>query len=480
MLSRLCSFVAATIVVCSTSFVNAEVYSLQLGAFKDHQAAQRAISELSDRITATEVHNSEQGEFPFKIVYGAFETYVEAFIAKENLSQDISSFIITRDVEDKPFSTTQLKSVPFDLATLGQAGQPLKENQELRLVNKPTTAVLTKDSGLMDKQELLSVGIHAQSNKQGVPALQAFISKYPEDPLCNEVCLRLSRRLMGRSDFEGAEQAITSVQKNGSPDEKAEAMLLKAYLVMYRDGNDDAYEHFRQIACDSNCNDAVRRDAMRMAAGSAHANGDLGKAFLAFKQIEETAISVDSKAEACLQQIGIVFELAGRGKGSWSEVREYAQRLQGIHDAPRSCRATSELMIAETYFFEGDYSKCLKAMEAYLISYSDIPRESSVAQTWIGICYVNLNDLAAAQKVFSEVLDVKLEKSEKFARLEPRAKSAYWLAWIATQNGDAEERDHYLEILASEFPESTEAKEATLLANSPVPSSISIQQKDQK
>lgn len=479
----ICRLALAVAVSLSSAQVHAaKQYAVQLAAFGTAEEAESARQQMVETLGDVRVHFIEGGHAPHKVVIGQWETYADAWAAKSALPEGTQSFIVSWEVQEGaevPVATlasetsTTLRVLPFDTtgleATLDSAGivevseatapsgSVAANEQAMR--DRPTAELLAKQPSQMTREELLSVGMNAPRNSDGVPALQRFLEAHSNDPRRSAVDLRLSRRLMGRKDFEGARAALADAETHGSADERAQAKLLGAYVTLYDRTSAEAYEAFRAVASDSTLPADTRRDAMRMAAGSAHAAGKYTEALAAYRQIEEIAPDPAGRTEATMQRAGLALELATRGKGNYEDVRTLCERVANTQGASRQTVATAKLMHLESRFHEGDAQGALAEIDPFLAEFPDVRREHVSATVWKGVCLVKLGRASEAESILRAVTEMNLEKSDKFSGHEPQAKAAVWLTWIARQRDDAAQVLHWKSYIAENFPESKEVQQ---------------------
>lgn len=314
-----------------------------------------------------------------------------------------------------------------------------------------STAYLSRD-------QLLAVGKTAPRDPaHGSPALENFLVRYPADPQKNVAKLHLARAKGRGIDFARAEQLLTEVRDSGTTPEKTMARFLHAYVKYYRKSLPEAFSGFCAIASNKAAPPSLRRESMRRAAGVAHRMRNYPDAWLAFRQLERSAREPVTAAEARMQLAGLAYELVQSGKGSWSEFRGLSNSVQEIVGASRQTLATARLMHLESYFYDHMYYDALNETEGFLRDFQDVPREYQMAKVWQGIVLNVLGQNDRAKQVLQEVITAG-DPSAKFSGVEPRARAAAWLAWIADKTGDVQLRDQNRAMLQSQFPDSEENK----------------------
>jgi hypothetical protein len=207
----------------------------------------------------------------------------------------------------------------------------------------------------------------------------------------------------------------------------------------------------------------MRREAMRRAAGVAHLQRDYPNAWLAFRQIEQCSRNGETVAEARMQRAGLAYELVLNGKGSWDEFRALCKSVENIPNVSRKTLATARLMRLESFFFDKNCYDGLAEAEAFCQDYRDITREYYVGLVWNGIYLHLLGFDERACELLGQVMAAEIPAGEKFAGLEPGARAAVWLAYIADQTGDTATRDRCRTVLQERYPDSAEARHAVTM-----------------
>jgi len=324
-------------------------------------------------------------------------------------------------------------------------------------------STLEKAAASMTRQELLSVGLHGKKNSKGIEALEYFLLKNPEDPASNAARLRLSRRLLAKGDFAKVKELLSRVALSGTAEEKEKAKLINAYGAASEKGARQGFEIFGALASDQTLTPELRSHAMRLAAGHAHAAREYTTAVLAFRQLEAEAPSLAEREEAALQLCGLQVELVGRGKGDWPEAILSCEDLANRPGVSRQIKATAELMRFECLSHSGRTKEALAACESYLKEYTDIGREYVSASTWYGVLLVKSGRREEAVEALKGVLELEVNPADKFGGHEPKARAAYWLAFLALQRDDMASRDNYINYIKTTYPQSLEAQKLSAL-----------------
>jgi hypothetical protein len=288
-----------------------------------------------------------------------------------------------------------------------------------------------------------------------------FLEEFPADAKSNRARLCLARVLGRGADFNRADALLSEVMAHGDGVERTMAVFLLAHQRYNMGRREESAELFRTLANKEELPAELRLTSMRRYAGIAHGKQDYPVAWLAFEQIAATGHDESSEMEARMQLAGLAFELVGRAKGTWPEVRFLCQSIISAPDSPQHLRATASLMHLETLFEEERWPEALQEAQAMSVQFQECVREYYMARVWEGITLHKLNRAEEAMFILGLVADSTIPKSEKFAGVEPAARAALWLAHVARQNGDSERFNHALEVLRTRYPDSEEARRAS-------------------
>jgi len=460
------------------------LFGVQLQAFPVSERAEGLLSALKSTTAPLFVKEDPLGaEAAFKVILGPYGSYMDAWAVSQSLPSSFPGkrFIVELE-EDSSRSRSAGKGpekVAPAFASLPRVDKLTQEAPDaasfvMITVAEPvaelTPEVLKKSAASMARPELLAVGFQGKSNGQGIEALERILAQKSQDPVANAARLRLSRRLLARKEFARVQELLEMVSSSGTADEKAKARMIKAYADSSRLGQKAGFEIFSDIASDESLPVALRSHAMRIAAGHAHASQSYTTAVLAFRQIESEAPSAAERSEASLQLCGLQVELVGRGKGKWAEAIRSCEELAARPGISREIKATADLMRFECFSHSGQNDKALAACENYLKQYPDIRREFVSASVWYGVLLVHAGRREEAAEALKSVLELEISSSDKFGSHEPKARAAYWLAFLALQRDDLEDRDHYVNYIKTELPESLEASRLSALMPAQSPS----------
>ncbi|MBX7245068.1 MAG: SPOR domain-containing protein [Candidatus Sumerlaeaceae bacterium] len=462
-------FITGTGSLCAGQADPAMVYSIQLGAFDTAREASALVDSLQSASIKAEVRTGGESSplKPYKVVTGQYETYAAAWTAKGSMPPAAPS---DRFITKWPSNSSIAESVPppsaevYSTAGLGKATTLSAEDVWAAggfdaapegvdtTINVDTSA----DSQTARKAAIKSSGKDQTAND----ALEAALALRPGASDANRNRLALARAYGRGRNPSRAEALLGVVASNGTSAEKAAASFIRAHVLLNKKDLEGAFAAFQAIAGNQTYPEALRRQSMRRAAGVAHSSRDYRRAWTAFSQIESNAATAEEKAEARVQKAGLAFELVCNGKGTWNEVRMLCQRVAEDESAPRTQRATAELMFLETFYYEGNYQETLSKSREFMARYPDIKREYYTAAVWQGIMLLQLRQLPEAKMVFENILAARIARDEMFGQLEPRARAAAWLAYLANDMNDQATKLRALGILRSEFPNSEETKYA--------------------
>jgi hypothetical protein len=450
-----------------------QVYSIQTGAYKSTEEAETVREQIARTCSPVFVEEVVDGSgHAFKVRVGKFRYYAQAWAYKSKLSGTVppDCFIVIRADDGKEPELPVLPvELPFDLTGL-DAPEPGNASEFWAAggfgdgggaVQPPASPVPPSPQ---TRDELLAAGMSAPRNAStGVPALEQFLQRYPQDPKANRARLVLARSIGRGSNFNRAETLLAQTKASGNTAERVMANFLTGHVKYNRKSLGESFGAFRAVASDRAAPPSLRREAMQRAAAVAHAARDYPAAWLAFEQIERTATDAKVATEARMQLAGLAYELAGRGKGSWEEVRSLCAEARDAQDVPRNVKATAALMHLESLYEAGKLDEALSEVQDYCITYADVPREYHLARVWQGIILYKLGYRNQAQVVLESVMASDIAVDQKFALMDPQARAAVWLAWFARDAGNTSEQDRWLDRLFKDYPNTEDAQKARAL-----------------
>jgi tetratricopeptide (TPR) repeat protein len=470
-----CAFQVCLVTLLSYLASNAladHVHGVRLGAFQSETQANLAKQQIPEIAPVTYVvPNPDSTTSPVALVAGKFVSKSEAWIYKRAVESDAPQStqpISVIEVEAQGITTSTKIPVrkPFDLNDLStqamaQADDVQRHLSALELLTTQTapSTIWAKSPAAMTKQELREAGLRGDKNTTAVLALERLLAEYPNDSDNKRFKLRLARRVMTK-DKQRSLSLLQEVSDAGTSEEKAIAKLYTCYWHSQNSSDTLALEQFKQLANDREVPLAVRRDAMRSAAGIAHRLKDYPTAWLAFEQIELAGGDPAVVADARVELAGLAFELAGSGKGDYADVREFCDRVLDAPDSPKDKKATAAMMRMESYFMDGETSQALTEVNAVLSEYADVEREHASSLIWEGRILAKLERFSEAEGVFNQVMQLQISAKDKFANREPRADAARWLVLLAKRKGESATAQQYVNLLMQEFPDAPETAEA--------------------
>jgi tetratricopeptide (TPR) repeat protein len=295
---------------------------------------------------------------------------------------------------------------------------------------------------------LALIGSEAPTNADGIPALEEYISYYPNGDELEKVKIRLARRVQGRKrDNPKARMLLDEVIQSGTEDEVGEAKVLKAYITFREGKKKEAGNEFCDLANDLSIPAHDRLEGMRRKARIAHSTRDSHIAWLAYKQICDGVEDPAERAETKKQMIGLAFELVGSGIGSWEEVRSQCDEVLNDPTAPEDVKATTALMQLETYFHDRDFSEAVSRTDKFLGDYEKYTRENGVALYVKGVSLYRSGDKESAKKVLDQLYHTDLSEADRFGTKNPQSAAALWLAFIAKNEGQDSLISEYLQFV---------------------------------
>ena len=451
--------------LCAPGFAQVPVttYSIQVGAFETEAEARRVADEFAtvSRPVAVTQAKDASGK-PFKTTVGTFCSYAKAYVFKSKLPADFAPgcFIVkAQNASAEPAPNVLPVSLPFDTTDAAAADGPeaaaVWAAGGFGSTPEPAVKTLSKSVDQLTVDDLRAVALAApRHEKEGRAAIERLLAADPKAQGANQLRLIQARVLARGADPAKAKTLLAEVAASGDPAEKAMARFLRAHARINARDMAGARDEFCALASDRSLPPSMRREAMRRAAGSAHAAQDYPTAWLAFDLIQAATPATDAAWEAQLQQVGLAFELCGRSKGTWVEVRAQCVSLAKNDAAPRAVRATAALMGAETLFNEEKFPEALAGMSEVIVRYPEARRECCMARLWQGIACVRTGRLIEARTAFDELLAASIAPGDCFAKVNPRAHAAVWLAHVADQQGDLTTRQRCFDVLKADFPQS--------------------------
>lgn len=453
------------------------LFAIQLASFPTQRAADEFKGALAETPVPLMVNERAGLRSTYQVFMGPYASYMDAWTARQALQEPFpqDAFVVTLDEQfadakgegaDGAYTAHKHSSFP-PLSSVRSADK--REPSDFVMVTVPEAqsgdAELLQGKGIpeLSRSELLVRGFNGKKNSEGIESLERFLDEFPDDPTANAVRVRLARRVLAQKKYDRFDELLNAVRANGSSEERQKAEIVRAYAEAGRNGARAAYDAFAQMAVDQKNDSDLRAHAMRMAAGHAHAAREYTSAVLCFRQLEAEAPSLEERQEAALQLCGLQFELVGRAKGSWDEVIESCDKLCDDPDVPQALKATANLMRFEAMFHAGYVQDALSACEAHLRLYPNIKREFISATTWHGALLVHVGRRQEAIPVLQSVLEMEISSSERFGGHYPKARAAYWLAFIALQQGDLASRDYYVNYIRENFAQSQEASKLAVL-----------------
>lgn len=116
--------------------------------------------------------------------------------------------------------------------------------------------------------------------------------------------------------------------------------------------------------------------------------------------------------------------------------------------------STLDLMYAETYYYEKNYSEAYEHFKEVSEKYPDIPRTYLSSLQWRGLMAMNLGIENDAINSFQTVInDTSPENNENsFAQRNPRSNSGFWLGQIYLKQNRKEEVKNLYELILNKYP----------------------------
>ena len=442
------------------------VHSIQVGAFPTEEAAEHFANEVRQAAEPRHIlPNRSNANFPYRVVIGNFPNHSEAWVYSQFLNEDVfpDSFIAAWEWDGRELKTNRLDlNLPFDTTGINPGDAAIVPPELFDVDDAGVDVSAISSEGDLDEltdSELLAVGAKASSNPLGREALRRYLANNPGDEeWSNYARLRLAQRYLGARNHTQASEHAEALKGSSSDLFSSLGAWIDAYRIYYQSGGAAAYDSFVELANDTSAHGSARADALRMAAGIAHSQHDYPTAFVAFELIERLNPDAASAGEARMQRTGLLYELVGRGRGSWSEVRTMARSAEEFPSANEASRATARLMYLETFFEEKNFQRVLREADALVEDYSNQTREVHAARYWKARAYQELLRHDDAIAIFDELADANLSSQQVFPALDVRSKSLYELGRIHRRSGNDQAASAAESQLVQRFPNSEEAR----------------------
>lgn len=180
------------------------------------------------------------------------------------------------------------------------------------------------------------------------------------------------------------------------------------------------------------------------------------QAFEALKNMTDKPIE---KAQAQVQQAGIIMEVARGAIGGGGTLEDCRKACQKVFEyvapeqAPQTC-ATAELMFFETYYYANDYVKTIELGLQFLDKYNNQTRESSMAILFIGMALDNVGNYDQAVQMLLKVFEKDFSKKgtafgSNGKPWDMKIKAADWIKYLSRKHKDAD----LIQQLAEQYPE---------------------------
>ncbi|MCD6384326.1 SPOR domain-containing protein [Candidatus Sumerlaeota bacterium] len=384
------------------------IYYVQLGAYPTESEAQARKTELE-----------AMGFSPLKVVYiapwfklwfGEFEYYLDAYIYKE---------LIRGDVEPGAFVISQPNSEGKNSFAVPSSPYPsIFSPPESNLTEAPHYTLSFDDPLTSPLLPLLERGEQ-----------DAYI---PKDPATAKPLLeQLVQLLPDTNPHKGWAMTRLGVIALQS----GEYAKARSYFLPVVNGRVSA----RPLE---------RIKAMRRVAWTYHIEGDRLTAYRAYRELERFTGSELVRAIARMECAGLLMEFARCGKGSLADCRRECQKvLASTPTRFKKQRATAELMYMESYYFEQDYEQCIELSEDFFRSYSDCIREYSAGLCMVAQAYGRMRRYDESINLLLKLRALNIPPEERFYHFDLQKWAVRWLVWNYDCKGDHARANYWRQFM---------------------------------
>jgi tetratricopeptide (TPR) repeat protein len=198
---------------------------------------------------------------------------------------------------------------------------------------------------------------------------------------------------------------------------------------------------------------------------------DRVQAYMAYKELAAASLNPSDRCRFETEAVGLLMELALSEKGSMADMRREADRIIAdiiplVQALPQTgeARAASqeaqdccllELMRAESYAKEGDYSTAIVELETFIESHKNqrpYRRQVGAATLWKGVSHQRLEQIPEAIAAYEDVVEMNITFDEDFKDEYLDAKAASWLLANHQKSEDSEGVGLWLSYLRARYP----------------------------
>lgn len=228
-------------------------------------------------------------------------------------------------------------------------------------------------------------------NSKGENKINAFIKNHPTSSMRDNACFLYANSLFDKKKYRDALKAYTDVNKdNLNTNDQYECNFKEAYCHYRTNNITEASRIFKEL---TNSENQYRDDARYYYAHILHINGDNNESLKHFNILKNDDI-YDDIANTYILQINF-------DKGKYAEVTQNGDEL--LSKVKNKRKADIALMMAESWYQQGDYAKSLEYYDiATESSKRKLPREIEFK---IGFCKMKEKDFEGAIKHFTKVTD---------------------------------------------------------------------------
>ncbi len=384
------------------------VYYVKLGEFTEQEAAEARLASLRQmnmepiRLLTVDNH--------WEIHFGEFSYYIDAYLYHQDLNNlgYTDADIVKVDNAEKRTSFSEVRG-------------PTKRVFEIKETNgELAPCVLNmEDSDVLYIDNLLKI---ASTEDVHSALLQKLAGRQDDDPVKGWLSIRMAYikiRMKDRAMSQQIFQQIAEGKIAAPPEMRVEAMNRIAHLI--------------------------------------YAQNDFVRAYRAYKEIYELAQTREQRASALLELSGLMVELArDENKGNFGEARFFHEKA--LEEIPVSfffTRATIELLHLESWYYGGNYPKCIEEGEAYLQKYPDKPlKEIATCRLFVGMAYYEIGRYEDAVATLSAILNLPLGPKDHWKKVpDIKERALSWLIYIAEKSGRDQDATLWKETMNALYPQ---------------------------
>jgi len=317
--------------------------------------------------------------------------------------------------------------------------------------------------------------LEAQITGGDVPAAQALLEQELAAGEAFDQCMKASRATQDALALEGIEGLLELYPRSAVA---LRALEAKGHLLLRNKQYEEAVEPFLRILAqlgDSAPRSRIVQEARTRLAAIHHALYDRSEALRLYTEVLEGEPDPTIAANAALQAAGVAFEIYQRRRlregplpeERWDEVRALCQTAKGFPATTPEQRVRADLMIVETWTWQGDREKSVEAAEVFLDIYDEeeFKREVATAHLVAGKDLRVLKRYDEALAHLRWIVEAYPEENEIWPEMDHLPRT-YFLIWQTLRDKGAPKAEVKKagEELTARFPESSYTEHVRLMA----------------